>query len=217
MAVMPKKTMSVPEAGLATRMKKRAKLLANFLGATKELTNEYVELAEITDSELNEISFTVVQRGNRKATAKMLAAKGLSTREIAEITGWSYKTIERDLRTNVPQIGTNVPPSKPSTTDRAAKERRAAEVAEEAAAVSSGRRSAASGASRTPRASAFAMPHRSTGRLRRRKRPSRRANGARRQLPGPGIGRRPSPRSRAARARAAGEASIGDQARARAD
>ena len=61
-------------------MRKQAKLLANFLGATKELTNEYADLAEITDNELNQIAFTVVQRSERKTTAKMLAAKGLSTR-----------------------------------------------------------------------------------------------------------------------------------------
>jgi hypothetical protein len=60
-------------------MRKSAKLLANFLGATKELTSEYIDLAEITDNELNQIAFTVTQREDRKATARMLAAKGVPT------------------------------------------------------------------------------------------------------------------------------------------
>ena len=49
-------------------------------------------------------------RDDRKATAKMLSAKGLSTREIAEITGWSHTTIENDLRgKNLPKTGKNLP------------------------------------------------------------------------------------------------------------
>ena len=110
-------------------MRKQAKVLANFLGATKELTSEYVELAGITDNELNQIAFTVMQRDDRKETAKMLAAKGLSTRKIAEITGWSHQTIMRDLGPNGPKIG----PKGPSTTDRALKQERAANVAMAAA------------------------------------------------------------------------------------
>jgi hypothetical protein len=78
-------------------MKKSAKLLANFLGATKDLTADYVGLAGITDNELNEIAFTVMKRDDRKTTAKMLATKGLSTRDIAQITGWDHATIARDL------------------------------------------------------------------------------------------------------------------------
>ena len=34
-------------------MRRPVKVLANFLGATKELTNEFVDLAEITADELN--------------------------------------------------------------------------------------------------------------------------------------------------------------------
>lgn len=79
-------------------MKKSAKLLANFLGATKELTAEYAGLAELTESELDEIAFTVVSREDRLARAKMLAEKGFSTREIAKILGWNFNTIARDLR-----------------------------------------------------------------------------------------------------------------------
>jgi len=79
-------------------MRKAAKLLANFFGATKELTSEFVDLAEITDDELNQISFTVMQREDRKTVARQLAAKGFSTREIAKITGWSHVTIASDLK-----------------------------------------------------------------------------------------------------------------------
>ena len=43
-------------------MRKRARLLADFLGATKELTGEYVELAEITPTELNQIEHAMVKR-----------------------------------------------------------------------------------------------------------------------------------------------------------
>ncbi|HEV8466064.1 MAG TPA: MT-A70 family methyltransferase [Pseudolabrys sp.] len=114
-------------------MRKHAKLLANFLGATKELTSEYVDLAEITDDELQQIAFTVVKREDRKATAKMLAAKGLSTRDIAKITGWGHETIARDLRgSNEPKTVSNETASKPSATGGRAANRAA--VAERASA-----------------------------------------------------------------------------------
>lgn len=111
-------------------MRKHAKVLANFLGATKELTSEFVDLAEITEDELNQISFTVVKREDRKATAKMLAAKGLSTRQIAGITGWSHETIASDLRpvSNLTGSVRNLP-SANSSTARAGKEERAAAIA----------------------------------------------------------------------------------------
>lgn len=79
-------------------MRKHVKILANFLGAAKELSNEYVELAGITENELNQIRHTVISRSDRKPTVKMLAAKGLSTRQIAEITGWDHSTIANDIR-----------------------------------------------------------------------------------------------------------------------
>jgi hypothetical protein len=113
-------------------MRKQAKLLANFLGATKELTSEYAELAEITENELNQISFTVVKRDDRKATAKALAAKGLSTREIADITGWGHSVIANDLRSSKSgqeSSKSGQPPVSPSSTTRAAKEERDAAVA----------------------------------------------------------------------------------------
>ena len=37
-------------------------------------------------------------RPDRKATAKLLAAKGLSTRDISKITGWHHSTIAEDLK-----------------------------------------------------------------------------------------------------------------------
>ena len=37
-------------------------------------------------------------RPDRKATAQLLSAKGLSTREIATITGWHHTTIAEDLK-----------------------------------------------------------------------------------------------------------------------
>ena len=79
-------------------MRRHLKVLANFLGAAKELTGEYVELAEITEDELSQIKLSLVSRSDRKPTVRMLAAKGLSTRQIAEITGWNHNTIARDLR-----------------------------------------------------------------------------------------------------------------------
>lgn len=116
-------------------MRKQAKLLANFLGATKELTSEYVDLAEITESELNQISFTVMKRDDRKVTAKMLAAKGLSTREIAAITGWNYATISRDLAKSKAPVAdatesvADATPPAAAPTDYARNDERAAEVA----------------------------------------------------------------------------------------
>jgi N6-adenosine-specific RNA methylase IME4 len=113
-------------------MRKQAKLLANFLGATKELTSEYADLAEITESELNQIAFTVMKREDRKTTAKMLAAKGLSTREIAQITGWSQSTIVADLGEQKRSKSDQSRSPADSITHRAANEERAAEVAEAA-------------------------------------------------------------------------------------
>jgi len=115
-------------------MRKHVKVLANFLGAAKELSTEYVELAGITEDELNQMRLGLMSRPDRKTTAKRLAASGHSTREIAEITGWSYKTIQRDLeQTNVPKVGTDVQP-KPSKTGSKATKQRRADVAEAAAA-----------------------------------------------------------------------------------
>ena len=97
-------------------MRKVAKLLGNFLGATKEITQEYVNLAGITDGELNQIAFTVMQREDRKTTARLLAGKGFSTREIAKITGWNHATIARDLAVaNATKAVANATP-RPSTT-----------------------------------------------------------------------------------------------------
>ena len=79
-------------------MRRAVKVLSNLLGAAKELTGQYVELAEITEDEQNQIRISLMDRPDRKATAKLLAAKGLSTYQIAEITGWSPSAIQRDLR-----------------------------------------------------------------------------------------------------------------------
>ena len=78
-------------------MRKQVRTLAEFLVAAKELTNEYAELAEVTEDEKNQIGQALMARPDRKATAQLLSKKGLSTREIAVITGWSFKTIARDL------------------------------------------------------------------------------------------------------------------------
>jgi hypothetical protein len=78
----------------------------------------------------------VMKRDDRKTTAKLLAAKGLSTRQIAQVTGWDHSTIVRDLTkergANAPKIGANAPRND-TTTDRAGKEARAAAVAAAAA------------------------------------------------------------------------------------
>jgi hypothetical protein len=44
----------------------------------------------------------LLARDRRKDVVKMLAAKGLSTREIADITGWHHSTIAEDLRVGNP-------------------------------------------------------------------------------------------------------------------
>ena len=91
-------------------MRKQVSLLAEFLGAAKELTNEYSELAEITEDEKNQIGQALMARPDRKATAQLLSKNGLSTREIAKITGWSRETIAADLRVlNLPESGRNLP------------------------------------------------------------------------------------------------------------
>jgi N6-adenosine-specific RNA methylase IME4 len=120
-------------------MRRQAKLLANFLGATKELTSEYAELAGITPNELDQIGHAVkkIRRPeDRKALAKMLAAKGLTTRPIAEILGVDQTTIAKDLREGNPSKSEGNPspaespsPGASSTIDRAAKEERDAAVA----------------------------------------------------------------------------------------
>jgi hypothetical protein len=113
-------------------MRKQAKLYANFLGATKELMSEYVDLAGITEDEQNQIRLSLTSRPDRKETARVLAAKGFSTRKIAELTGWSHQTIMRDI--DGPKGPKVVQTDQPrSTTDRAGKEQRAAAVATAAA------------------------------------------------------------------------------------
>jgi len=62
------------------------------------LISEYADLAEITDDEQNQIRLSLTSRPDRKAAVKLLSAKGLSTREIAEQTGWSPMTISRELQ-----------------------------------------------------------------------------------------------------------------------
>ena len=79
-------------------MRKQVSLLAEFLGAAKDLTNEYAELAGVTEDEKNQIGHALMARPDRKATAQLLSAKGLSTREIAKITGWHHATIANDLK-----------------------------------------------------------------------------------------------------------------------
>jgi N6-adenosine-specific RNA methylase IME4 len=78
-------------------MRKQTKLLANFLGAAKELTAEYVELAGITDQELDQIRLGMVERASRKETVRLLHSKGIAGPQIAEISGWSLRTVRREL------------------------------------------------------------------------------------------------------------------------
>lgn len=78
-------------------MRHHLKVLANFLGATKQLTGQYVDLAGITEDELDQIRIGLLARDRRKDVVEKLATKGLSTREIAGLTGWSHQTIANDL------------------------------------------------------------------------------------------------------------------------
>lgn len=79
-------------------MRKSTKLLANFFNATKEFSAEYIKLAGITEAELSQIKPALISRSDRPKTVLMLADKGLSTRQIAEITGWSKSVVADDLR-----------------------------------------------------------------------------------------------------------------------
>jgi N6-adenosine-specific RNA methylase IME4 len=120
-------------------MRKRVKVLANFLGAAKELTGEYVELAEITDDEQNQIRMSLASRPDRKQAVKLLAAKGVTAKEIAEQTGWKQRTIEKDLaeikaadRKSAVQGPQKGGPGRPPLTGGAATEARRQDVAEAA-------------------------------------------------------------------------------------
>lgn len=79
-------------------MRKQVSLLANFLGAAKDLTVEYAELAGITDDEQSQIKLSLAARPDRKAAVQLLAAKGLSSRKIAAIIGWDHSTIANDMK-----------------------------------------------------------------------------------------------------------------------
>jgi N6-adenosine-specific RNA methylase IME4 len=118
-------------------MRKHVKVLANFLGAAKELTGEYVELAEITDDEQNQIRMSLTSRPDRKQAVKLLASRGLKTSQIAEQTGWSRDTIERDLKAlyaaDAAKSAANAV-TKPSATGSAETKQHRAEAAEAAAA-----------------------------------------------------------------------------------
>ena len=80
------------------RREKARQAVANFLGAAKDLTDEYAELAEVTDDEKNQIRMSLASRPDRKTAALMLHEKGFSTHDIAKLTGWSPSAIQRDLR-----------------------------------------------------------------------------------------------------------------------
>lgn len=115
-------------------MRRPVKILANFLGATKELMSQYAELADITEDELGQIQYGLIARAERKPTVKMLANKGLSTRQIAEITGWNFNTVARDLRVSNDTKTVSNDTATPSATGSAATKQRRAEVAATAAA-----------------------------------------------------------------------------------
>jgi N6-adenosine-specific RNA methylase IME4 len=117
-------------------MRRQTKVLANFLGAAKELMGEYVQLAEISEDELDQIRHAMISRADRKPTVRMLAAKGLSIREIAEITGWSKTTIADDLavQKRTESVRDRTPQPAASRADRARNDERAANVAAAAAA-----------------------------------------------------------------------------------
>lgn len=112
-------------------MRRHAKSLSNFFGATKQLTADFIELAGITAEELNQMRQGLMDRPDRKATAKLLSGKGLSTREIAEVTGWSHETIAADLRQKSDSARQRSDSAKTGSEET---EQRRAEVAEAAAA-----------------------------------------------------------------------------------
>jgi hypothetical protein len=110
------------------------------LGATKELTSEYVDLAEITEDEQKQIAHTVMNRPDRDSTIKMLVKKGVPHREIVEVTGWSLVTVKRIASKLAPQRPRKVSndtkkvSKDTSVTSSAATRAHRARIAEEAAA-----------------------------------------------------------------------------------
>lgn len=117
-------------------MRRDAKLLANYLGSAKEITGRFIELAGITPGELNQIEHAVTKirkAADRKALARMLAKKGLTTRPIADILGVHHSTIAEDLAVGNPtKIVGNPTAKKPSKTG--GREDKRVEIAEAAAA-----------------------------------------------------------------------------------
>jgi N6-adenosine-specific RNA methylase IME4 len=119
-------------------MRKQAKLLANFLGATRELTNEYVDLAEITENEQQQIAFAVLKRADLEIVAKQMSEKGFKSREIADYSGWSHATVSRVLAKLKPgkavsnetkAVSNETATTRPSDPDRARNDERTAEIA----------------------------------------------------------------------------------------
>ena len=102
-------------------MRRQAKLLANFLGATKELTSEYADLAEITDTELNQIACAVVSRVTREDRLRVFRAlkdQGFSHREIADKTGWDHTTVSKELAVEKSPKGVEKSPRQSGTGGR---------------------------------------------------------------------------------------------------
>lgn len=88
------------------------KATIDLLQATKAIVERDLGLGFVTPERLR---FTIQAR---KETAKELSAKGMSTRQIAEVTGTSHTQVQRDLEHNVPDGVTER--SAPSKGDRRA-------------------------------------------------------------------------------------------------
>jgi N6-adenosine-specific RNA methylase IME4 len=69
-----------------------------------------------------------MKRDDRKTTARLLHAKGCSTREIAALTGWNHNTIARDLRVSKDTEYVSNDTPCPSTTGGREKSRATAEA-----------------------------------------------------------------------------------------
>jgi N6-adenosine-specific RNA methylase IME4 len=91
-------------------MTDHAKVTTDVVRAAMALAERDVDLGLVTVQQIRDIPRTKFAAVERKQAVALLKAQGKSNRQIALELGVSHQTINRD-GTNVPENGTNVPPS----------------------------------------------------------------------------------------------------------